>query len=117
MISNSDLVQGVGDCRGNPVPDGEKESNFGAIAAKVGPWIQQTFQGFGSGLRRNDCERLIGWCNYVTAGVLSAPKIEYSLNSITQLAHANPKTFIGVVLLPNRSGDLRTPTKCLVVES
>lgn len=108
-----------GDCVGNPNPvsDGEKESNFGAVVAKVGPWIEQTSQGFGAGLRRNDSERLIGWCNYVTAGVLSAPKIEFTANSITQMAHANPKTFIAVVMLPNRSGDLRTPTKCLVIVS
>ena len=82
-------VKGVGDCVGNPNPvsDGEKESNFGAVVAKVGPWIEQTSQGFGAGLRRNDSERLIGWCNYVTAGVLSAPKIEFTVNSITQMAH------------------------------
>ena len=96
--------------------DGDKETRIGAISAKVTPWLQRTMQGFGSGLRRVESERMVGWCNYVTAGVLSAGRLEFTVNTITQLCHANPRTFLAVVLLPNRSGDLRTPTKHLVAD-
>ena len=97
----------------SPAGDCDKEKTTGAVAAKVLPWIQDTMQGFGVGLRRTESERLIGWCNYVTSGVLSAGKAEFTVNTITSMAHANPRTFCAVVMLPNRSGDLRTPTKCL----
>ena len=73
--------------------------------------MQETLQGYGAGMRRTESERLIGWCNYVTAGVISAGRMEFTVNMLTQLAHSYPKTFVGVVLLPNRSGDLRTPMK------
>ncbi|CAK8991868.1 Uncharacterized protein SCF082_LOCUS2843, partial [Durusdinium trenchii] len=84
--------------------DCDKEKTTGAVAAKVLPWIQDTMQGFGVGLRRTESERLIGWCNYVTSGVLSAGKAEFTVNTITSMAHANPRTFCAVVMLPNRSG-------------
>ncbi|CAK9081845.1 unnamed protein product, partial [Durusdinium trenchii] len=102
---NASPQKNQGDC--------DKEKTTGAVAAKVLPWIQDTMQGFGVGLRRTESERLIGWCNYVTSGVLSAGKAEFTVNTITSMAHANPRTFCAVVMLPNRSGDLRTPTKCL----
>jgi hypothetical protein len=51
----------------------------------------------------------------VTAGVLSAGKTEFAVNTITSMAHSNPRQFVAVVVLPNRSGDLRLPTKFLDV--
>jgi len=95
----------------DPVADGEKDKTTSAIAAKVTPWLHETLQGYGAGMRRMESERLIGWCNYVTAGVLSAGRLEFTVNMLTQMAHLHPKNFVGVVLLPNRSGDLRTPIK------
>ena len=100
-----------------PVADGEKEKTISAISAKVVPWIQSTLMHCASGLRRPDSERIIAWCNCVTAGVLSAGKTEFAVNTITSMAHSNPRQFIAVVVLPNRSGDLRLPTKFLDVVS
>ena len=77
------------------------------------PWVQQTLQSCASGLRRQENERIVAWCNYVTAGVLSAGRTEFTVNTITAMAHANPKQFVAVVILPNRSGDLRLPVKFL----
>ena len=37
------------------------------------------------------------------------------MNTITSMAHSNPRQFVAVVVLPNRSGDLRLPTKFLDV--
>lgn len=94
----------------NPASDGENQKTISTISAKVTPWMEKTLQGFANGLRRPESERIFAWCNYVTAGVLSAGKTEFTVNTITQLAHSNPRNFIAVVLLPNRSGDLRAPT-------
>lgn len=100
----------------DPAADGDKEKTISTINAKVNPWMQQTLQGYGNGLRRSESERIFAWCNYVTAGVISAGKTEFTVNTITQLAHAHPRNFVAVVLLPNRSGDLRMPaTKHLVL--
>lgn len=100
----------------DPAADGDKEKTISTINAKVNPWMQQTLQGYGNGLRRSESERIFAWCNYVTAGVISAVKTEFTVNTITQLAHAHPRNFVAVVLLPNRSGDLRMPsTKHLVL--
>ena len=82
------------------------------FAAKYEPWLQETLSGFGNGIRRPDSERIILWCNYVTQGVMSARLNTFCLEQLTQLCHANPRTCTGIVLLPNRAGDLRSsPTK------
>lgn len=88
----------------------ESEDSLGAstVSGKVTPWLQQTLQGMGSGLRRFDKERVVGFVNYVSSGIVSGPKMLYTIEAITQLAHSHPRTFIGLILLPNRSGDLRT---------
>lgn len=84
------------------------------FAAKYEPWLQETLSGFGNGIRRPDSERIILWCNYVTQGVMSARLNTFCLEQLTQLCHANPRTCTGIVLLPNRAGDLRSsPTKQL----
>lgn len=93
--------------------DGDKEKVISTIAAKVNPWLQQVLLGYAGGLWRPESERIFAWCNYVTAGVLTAGKIEFTVNTITGLAHAHPRQFVGIVMLPNRSGDLRLPVKCL----
>ena len=86
------------------------------METKKRPSAQSMLQGYGNGLRRSETERIFAWCNYVTAGVISAGKTEFTVNTITQLAHAHPRNFVAVVLLPNRSGDLRMPaTKQLVL--
>ena len=96
-----------------PGADVDKEKVVSTIAAKVNPWLQQVLMGYAGGLRRPEAERIFAWCNYVTAGVLTAGKIEFTVNTITALAHSHPRQFVAIVMLPNRSGDLRLPTKCL----
>lgn len=95
----------------------EQEDSAGAttIAGKLTPWLQQSLQGMANGLRRFEKERLVGFVNYVGAGIVTAPKILFTLESVTQLAHSHPRTFIGLIILPNRAGDLRTtsPVKYL----
>ena len=93
----------------------EQYDSLGAstISGKVLPWMQKTFQGMGGGLRRFDKERLFAFINCVAAGILTAPKILYTVETVTQLAHNCPRTFVAVVLLPNRAGDLRTALKKL----
>eukprot|EP00435_Cladocopium_sp_Y103_P022429 s1200_g5.t1 len=96
-----------------PGADSDKEKVISTIAAKVNPWLTQVLMGYAGGLRRPESERIFGWCNYVTAGVLTAGKIEFTVNTITGMAHAYPRQFVAVVMLPNRSGDLRLPMKYL----
>ena len=81
------------------------------MAAKSEPWIQSTMTGFGQGIRRSESERFVVWVNYVSAGVVSAKQLSFSLEHLTQLCHANPRSCIGVILLPNRAGDLRSSPK------
>ncbi|CAK9003396.1 Uncharacterized protein SCF082_LOCUS7739, partial [Durusdinium trenchii] len=83
----------------------EQYDSLGAstISGKVLPWMQKTFQGMGCGLRRFDKERLFAFINCVAAGILTAPKILYTVETVTQLAHNCPRTFVAVVLLPNRA--------------
>ena len=82
------------------------------FAAKCEPWLQETLAGFGQGIRRPDADRIIVWCNYVPAGVVSSRQHAFTVEQITQACHANPRTACAVVLFPNRAGDLRSsPTK------
>lgn len=78
-----------------------------SFAAKSEPWIQATFAGFGQGIRRSECERLVLWINYVPAGVVSAKQHTFTIEQVTQLCHSLPRNSCAVVLLPNRAGDLR----------
>lgn len=86
-----------------------------AFAAKAEPWVQSTLTGFAGGVRRVDNERLLGWCNYVPAGVVSAKQHTFTVEQITQLCHAHPRTACAIVFTPNRAGDLRggSPSKKL----
>ena len=86
-----------------------------AFAAKAEPWLQNTLAGYGHGVRRADHERVVAWCNYVPAGVVSAKQHIFTVEQITQICHAHPRTACAVILLPNRAGDLRgaSPSKLL----
>ena len=78
------------------------------FSAQCEPWLQQTLTGFGSGIRRPDSERVVGWVNYVPAGVVSAKQLTFTAEQVTQLCHSFPRTGGAVIFLPNRAGDLRT---------
>ena len=91
------------------------EGEATSFAAKNEPWIQSTFSGFGGGIRRHDQERLIVWVNYVSAGVVPGKKLVFTLEHVTQLLHALPRTAAAVILLPNRASDLRNSPKNLVL--
>ena len=96
------------------VPGGPSERAASVFAAKCEPWLQETLAGFGQGIRRPDADRIIIWCNYVPAGVVSSRQHAFTVEQITQACHANPRTACAVVLFPNRAGDLRSsPTKPL----
>ena len=81
------------------------------MSAKSEPWIQATMTGFGQGIRRSETERFVVWVNYVSAGVVSAKQLSFSMEHLTQLCHAHPRSCVGVILLPNRAGDLRSSPK------
>ena len=55
------LLHGGFKTHSDPVADGEKDKTTSAIAAKVTPWLHETLQGYGAGMRRMESERLIGW--------------------------------------------------------
>ena len=91
----------------------EPEGEATTFAARNEPWIQATMTAFGNGVRRPENERLIAWVNYVTAGVVSGKKLVFTIEQVTQLLHAFPRTGVAVILLPNRASDLRASPKCL----
>ena len=76
--------------------------------------MQNTLAGFNQGIRRMDRECIVAWCCYPAAGVISSSKQHFLLQQVTSLCHSNPKSLVGVVVMPNRAGDLRAPgTKIL----
>ncbi|CAK9006800.1 Uncharacterized protein SCF082_LOCUS9181 [Durusdinium trenchii] len=83
----------------------------GALSAKLEPWLQSTLGGLNQGIRRSDNESIIGYVNYVAAGVVSSFKQHFALQQVTGLCHSNPRTFLAVLVLPNRAGDLRSTAK------
>ncbi|CAK9011628.1 unnamed protein product [Durusdinium trenchii] len=85
----------------------------GALSAKLEPWLQSTLGGLNQGIRRSDNESIIGYVNYVAAGVVSSFKQHFALQQVTGLCHSNPRTFLAVLVLPNRAGDLRSTAKPL----
>ena len=85
----------------------------GALSAKLEPWLQSTLGGLNQGIRRSDNESIIGYVNYVAAGVVSLFKQHFALQQVTGLCHSNPRTFLAVLVLPNRAGDLRSTAKPL----
>lgn len=87
--------------------------NSSTLAAKLMPWLESTLQGLNGGLRRVDNELIIAICNYPAMGVISSSRQHFCLSQITSLAHTFPKSFVAVILLPNRAADLRSGTKPL----
>ena len=83
----------------------------GIMEARLQPWLADALAGLNNGMRRADNECIIGIFNLTTQGVLSAEKLHFALQQLTTLCHAYPKTFVGVVVMPNRAGDLR-PSPC-----
>jgi hypothetical protein len=80
----------------------------GVMEARLQPWLGESLQGLNGGVRRIENECIVGFCNLTTQGVLPVDKLHFALQQITTLAHSHPKTFIALVILPNRAGDLRS---------
>ena len=87
--------------------------NSSTLSAKLMPWLEATLQGLNGGLRRLENELIIGYFNYPAMGVISSSRQHFCLSQITSLAHTFPKSFVAVVVLPNRAADLRSGTKPL----
>lgn len=81
----------------------------GLLEARLQPWLWETLAGLSGGVRRESCEQAIGIFNMPTQGVTSSGKLHFMLQQITSLCHLLPKSFIAVIVLPNRAGDIRTP--------
>ena len=77
------------------------------LEAKLQPWLAETLTGLNNGMRRPENEGVIGLFNLTTQGVLSNHKLHFTLSQLTSMSHNSPKSFIGVLVLPNRAGDLR----------
>lgn len=91
-------------------PDASTDTS-GIMEAKMQPWLRECLQGLNGGVRRQENEAILGWFNLTTQGVLSVDRLHFCLQQLTTLAAAYPKTFMAVVLLPNRAGDIRG-TQC-----
>ena len=99
-------------------PEGvEAEGEGTSFAAKNEPWLQSTLTAFGQGIRRNECERVVVWVNYVSCGVVPAKKIQFTVEQVTQILHSFPKNAAAIILLPNRAADLRSSPKLLGVRT
>lgn len=70
----------------------------------------ECLSGFNNGLRRLDNECIIGVFNLTTQGVLSMDKLHFALQQLTTLSHHFCRTFVGIVVMPNRGGDLKIGT-------
>ena len=88
----------------------------GTLAANLEPWLQTTLASLNNGIRRSDNEAVIGFVNYIAAGVVSSWKQHFALQQITSMCHSNPRSFLGVLVLPNRAGDLRSASKRLAYQ-
>ena len=84
------------------------------LEAKLQPWLAETLTGLNNGVRRPEHEFILGYFNLTTQGVLSTHKMHYTLSQITTMAHNNPRSFVGVIVLPNRAGDVRAGVKSFV---
>ena len=89
----------------------EPDADASTYPAQNEPWLQQTFSGFGQGVRRTEQERLVLWINYVCSGVVSGKKLVFTLDQVTQILHSFPRHSVAIVLLPNRASDLRSSPK------
>ena len=87
-------------------PDQETDTS-GVLNAKLLPWLEGTLGGLNGGIRRQDQELVVAFCNFPSAGVVSAYKQHFVLTQVTALAHSYPKSFVAVLVMPNRAADLR----------
>ena len=85
----------------------------GVLNAKMLPWLDQSLAGMNGGIRRLEQELVIAFANLPSAGVVSASKQHFLLQQITSLANSYPRSFVAVVVMPNRAADHRA--KPLVV--
>ena len=85
----------------------EETDTTGVMEARLQPWMADCLSGFNNGIRRADNEGMVCICNLTTQGVVSADKLHFALQQLTTLSHAFPKTFIAVVVMPNRAGDVK----------
>lgn len=88
-------------------PDQETDTS-GVLNAKLLPWLEGTLGGLNGGIRRQDQELVVAFCNFPSAGVVSAYKQHFVLTQVTSLAHSYPKSFVAVLVMPNRAADLRS---------
>lgn len=79
----------------------------GKLDARLQPWLSSTLAGLNSGVRRENSEMVVGIFNLTTQGVLSLRKLQYVMQQLTSLAHSHSKSFIAIVVMPNRAGDAR----------
>lgn len=93
-----------------PGPDADTDTS-GRLAAQLLPWLESTLSGLNGGMRRYDNELVIGYINFPAAGVPSSYKTHFCLSQVTQLASSMTKSFVAVVVMPNRAADLRAGTK------
>lgn len=91
----------------------DESDSSGCLAAKLQPWLQSTLAGFNNGIRRPEREAIIAVANYPSTGVVSSTRQHFLLSQVTSLCHEYPKTFLAIVVMPNRAGDLRRHAKSL----
>ena len=97
----------------NFLPGAEADAdNSSTICAKLMPWLSSILQGLNGGMRRIDTELVVAICNYPSMGVISSARQHFCLSQVTALAHSFPRSFVAVIVLPNRAADLRTAAKC-----
>ena len=80
----------------------------GVLNAKMLPWLENSLAGMNGGIRRPDQElggRFFAICHRLAW--VSANKQHFVLTQITALAHSFPRSFVGVIVMPNRGSDLR----------
>eukprot|EP00435_Cladocopium_sp_Y103_P010494 s3355_g2.t1 len=87
-------------------PDDSTDTT-GIMEARLQPWLSEVLTGFNNGCRRPESEMIIAFCNLTTQGVLSVERLHFLLQQVTALAHAFPKNFVAVIVMPNRAGDLK----------
>ena len=86
--------------------------NSSTVCAKLLPWLSTTLQGLNGGMRRVDNELVVAICNYPAMGVISSARQHFVLSQVTSLAHSFPRSFVAIIVLPNRAADLRNNAKC-----
>eukprot|EP00435_Cladocopium_sp_Y103_P001332 s1736_g1.t1 len=101
------VIQSLEDCVNDKYCPDDQTDTSGVMEARLQPWLAECLAGFNGGVRRPDNECIIGIFNLTTQGVLSADKLHFALQQLTTLSHAYPKTFVGLVVMPNRAGDLK----------